>query len=114
MLVKEKILVLRKKNGISTSQLADLIGVNIGTVNRYEKGVIKTIPVETLRKIAEALHCSYDELIKDDPQYFHLCDEEQQNGFASVEQLSESDKRMVKWFHALPENVQTTLSGLWS
>jgi len=113
MLVKDKILVLRKKAGISTSQLAKLVGVNIGTINRYEKGVIKTIPVETLRKIAEALNCTYDEFVKDDPKYASLCDAEQETSI-SVDQLSDSDRKMVEWFHALPEDVQITLSGLWN
>ena len=113
MLVKDKIIVLRKKAGISTSQLAERVGVNIGTINRYEKGVIKTIPVETLRKIADALNCSYDELIKGDPKYSSLCDEVNENDSVNA-QLSEADRKMVEWFHTLPENIQTTLSGLWS
>ena len=68
MLVKDKIALERNRRGISTSKLADMVGVNIGTINRYEKGVIKTIPVETLRKIASALGCTYDELIREDPK----------------------------------------------
>ncbi len=112
MLVKDKIALERNRRGISTSQLADMVGVNIGTINRYEKGVIKTIPVETLRKLASALGCTYDELIREDPQYSRLCDVPQQEAI-SGEQISESDKKMLAWFHNLPENIQHTLSGLW-
>ena len=113
MLVKDKIVILRKKAGISTSQLAKLVGVNIGTINRYEKGVIKTIPVETLRKIASALNCTYDELIKGDPKYSSLCDNEQEANIL-VDGISDSDRKMVEWFHTLPENIQNTLAGLWN
>ncbi|MBQ9605654.1 MAG: helix-turn-helix transcriptional regulator [Lachnospiraceae bacterium] len=113
MLVKDKIVVLRKRAGMSTSKLAELVGVNIGTINRYEKGIIKTIPVDTLRKIADALNCTYDDLIKDDPKYSSLCDDEQQAAIISSDQLSESDRKMLEWFHSLPENIQATLSGLW-
>lgn len=109
MLVKDKIAIERRKKGISTSQLAEMIGVNIGTLNRYENGVIKTIPVETLHKIASSLECSFDELVQDDPRYIMLSDKP-----ASLKrELSEEDIKMITWFHNLPENIQHTLEGLW-
>ncbi len=113
MLVKDKIALERNRRGISTSKLADMVGVNIGTINRYEKGVIKTIPVETLRKIASALGCTYDELIREDPKYSKLCDLPQQDTL-SGEHLDESDRKMLDWFHRLPDEIQQTLSGLWA
>ena len=46
MLVKEKIVYSRRKMGISSTKLAEMIGVNQGTSNRYKNGAIKTIPTE--------------------------------------------------------------------
>ena len=55
MLVKDKIAYGRQRKGLSTAQLAEMVGVNQGTINRYESGNIKTIPVANLQKIASIL-----------------------------------------------------------
>lgn len=38
MLVKEKIVYSRRKMGISSTKLAEMIGVNQETINRYKTG----------------------------------------------------------------------------
>lgn len=38
MLVKEKIVYSRRKMGIISTKLAEMIGVNQGTINHYKTG----------------------------------------------------------------------------
>ena len=51
----ERIKVLRKENGLSLEQLADMIGTSRQTVHRYETGVITNIPSEKVEAMAKAL-----------------------------------------------------------
>lgn len=55
---------LRKNQGFSQEKLAKKLGVKTNTICQYETG--KRSPnIETLKKIAEVLGCSVDELIKE-------------------------------------------------
>lgn len=47
---------------MTQQELADLIGVNIGTISRYESGNIETITYERRQQIAAALDCTIDYL----------------------------------------------------
>lgn len=51
----ERIKALRQERGISADELGRLIGKNRATVYRYEDGSIDTIPIKTVRRIAEVL-----------------------------------------------------------
>lgn len=56
-----KILDLRKTVGMSQQSLAEAVKVNQTAVSQWETG--KTFPsAETLPAIADALHCTIDEL----------------------------------------------------
>lgn len=59
----------RQELKITQQELADRIGVNIGTVSRYESGKIDPIPTDRREAIAEALKCTKDYLLGrvDDP-----------------------------------------------
>lgn len=52
---------LRKKNGISQKELADLVGTSQSAISNYENGNRK-LNIETAQKIAIALEISLDEL----------------------------------------------------
>ena len=54
---------------MSQQELADRIGVNIGTISRYESGHIETISWERKQQFAAALNCTTDYLdaFTDDP-----------------------------------------------
>ena len=108
MLVKDKISIERKKKGISTTQLAAMIGTTQGTVSRYETGSIKIIPVDMLRKIVESLECDFNEFVCDDPKYSLL---------ASVpvdpSTLSDDDRRLLAWFHNLPDGYKLIVRQFW-
>jgi len=47
---------------MTQQQLADLIGVNIGTISRYESGKIEKVSLERLQQLADALDCTVDYL----------------------------------------------------
>jgi len=110
VLVKDKIIAGRRNKGMSTSQLSEIVGVNKGTINRYESGAIKIIPVENLHKIAEALGYSFEDLVSEDPKYSILCSSSSKNQDLTI---SASDRKMLEWFHGLPEHIQQSLSAIW-
>lgn len=106
MLVKQKIVSGRRKLGISTPQLAEMIDVNQGTINRYEHGTIKTIPTDKLRKLAEVLGYSFEEFISGDPRYSMLGDKQVSD---YRYELDEDDELILNWFHNLPGEYQSLL-----
>ena len=55
---------MRKKLKIKQKDLAEQVEVGVSTINQYEKG--KRVPnAIMLKKIAIALECSVDDLLKD-------------------------------------------------
>ena len=52
-MVREKIQQIRTKKGLSMSEFGKLLGCERQTVFKYEKGLIKTIPLEVIIKIAQ-------------------------------------------------------------
>lgn len=55
----------RKAVGIKQGELARLVGVTSGAVSQWEKG--RTLPgAEKLKRIAEALNTTVDELLTDE------------------------------------------------
>lgn len=57
---------LRSEAGISQSKLSELSGVNLQMIQKYEQGVkdINKAQGETLYKLAQALECTVEDLIK--------------------------------------------------
>ena len=55
---------LRKKRGLSQEKIARLADVSNNTIVNIETGINQNPTIETLRKIAEALDVSVEELIK--------------------------------------------------
>ena len=60
-----KLAHIRQEKGLSQSQLADKSEVNRSMIQFYEQGVkdINKAQVGTVKKIAEALGCSIEDLI---------------------------------------------------
>ena len=52
-MVREKIQQIRTKKGLSMAEFGKLLGCERQTVFKYEKGLIKTIPLEVIIKIAQ-------------------------------------------------------------
>ncbi len=72
--IGEKILIYRKREGMSRKQLAEIAGVTVSTISNYENGV--TMPdLHTLSKIAAALDIRIDNLVftpEEENKYSHF------------------------------------------
>lgn len=55
MTVGERMKKLRKENGLTLEDLAQMLGKNKSTIHRYEKGEIENLPLASLEPIATAL-----------------------------------------------------------
>ena len=64
---------LRQERAMTAEELGKLIGKNRATVYRYEDGSIDTIPIKTVRRIAEILDVrpSYLMGLTDSPEPIH-------------------------------------------
>lgn len=62
-MISENIRKYRKKKGLSQDKLAKLADVTHTTLVKLESGVNDNPTVRTLRKIADALEISLDELV---------------------------------------------------
>lgn len=65
MKFSDKIVLQRKRNGLTQQALADEVGITQRSVAAYETGNAHAHK-KTLRKLAEVLHVSYDYLLNDD------------------------------------------------
>ncbi|WP_368234992.1 helix-turn-helix domain-containing protein [Anaerotruncus rubiinfantis] len=64
----ENIKEIRRRKGLTQTQLADLIGVQRAVISKYESGMVEP-PIKTLQKIANALGIStYALLDVEEPQ----------------------------------------------
>ncbi len=61
-----RITEFRERAGMTKTQLAEALGVDITTVCKWEKGPNKPL-ANTLIKLADLLHCSTDELLGREP-----------------------------------------------
>jgi transcriptional regulator with XRE-family HTH domain len=57
-MLRERLKARRLELGMTPEQVAEAIGVEKPTVQRYESGVIKKIDNITVEKLADALRCS--------------------------------------------------------
>lgn len=61
--IADKVKSRRSQLGYSLAELAELSGVNKSTLQRYESGAIKNIPLSRLQSLSAALDMEPDELI---------------------------------------------------
>ena len=63
MVVMVKFLsILRKKQGLTQSDLADITGIGLNSIARYERDEVQP-SIENANQIAQALHVTVDELL---------------------------------------------------
>lgn len=53
MTIGERIKYLRKKNGMTQTDIAKRLGIATQTVYKYEKNIVTSIPMENIEKLAE-------------------------------------------------------------
>ena len=94
MAFPERLVVLRKERGLSQRALAELVGVHLTQVQRYEGGSGQPT-LDVIRRLAVALSVSTDELIFDDgergPQ-----DADLKLIFEAVDQFTPEEKTTAK------------------
>jgi transcriptional regulator with XRE-family HTH domain len=63
-IITKNIKKYREKKGISQDKLSKLAGVTLHTITKIESGATPDPRIETVKKIADALDVSVDDLIK--------------------------------------------------
>lgn len=64
-MLSENVKRFRKKRGLSQDKLAKLSDVTLTTLVKIESGANKNPTIKTLKKIADALEVSLDQLMED-------------------------------------------------
>lgn len=104
MTVNQKIRVMRKEKKITTTKLAELLGISQSSIVRYENGSVKYVPLELLTQMADIFECSVNDLTNGDSRYtqddsgrksFELSDDEQ-DLLSRYRELSSKEKNAVK------------------
>jgi transcriptional regulator with XRE-family HTH domain len=94
----EKLTKLRNEKGFTQQEMANLIGVGIAQMRRYEKG--KSSPtLEVIKNIARVLGVSADELIFEEEERIpssRIMDRRLLEQFEVVSKLAAHDKEAVK------------------
>ena len=101
MLVRERISLMRKQRGISTTDMGKMLDVSQATISRYENGTVKYISHEKLEAYASIFECSVSDLIKDDPSYDYLDEHNLVKPQEAILVSDEDDINLLKWFHSL-------------
>jgi transcriptional regulator with XRE-family HTH domain len=84
---------LRKQLGLSQQRLADLVGLHVNQMRRYEAGTAQPT-LDALVSVARALHVSLDALVFEEGE--RGPSEEMRLQFEAVSQLPDEDRRIVK------------------
>jgi transcriptional regulator with XRE-family HTH domain len=89
----ERLVLLRKRKGLTQQALAELVGVQLLQIHRYESGSSQPT-LEVIRKLAIALSVTADELVFDknerDP------DEELKLQFEAISKFDTEEKKIIK------------------
>lgn len=80
-IINDRIKNRRKALNLTLLEIAEYIGVKEATMQRYENGVIKTIPYDKVVLIAECLKCT--------PQYLMGWSDEYENKLTNDDELNE-------------------------
>ena len=57
--------MLRRRSGLTQEQLAQRMSVTVGTVSKWERGVIEiNLPPRELKKLCEVLNITFEELVQ--------------------------------------------------
>ena len=68
MSIENKIKEYREKNNMTQKEIAEILGVEPGTISKYESGMIEP-NIESLKKLAGTFNITVDELIKDEEKF---------------------------------------------
>lgn len=89
----QRLATLRKERSLTQQALADLVGLGITQMKRYEAGASQPT-LEVIRKLSQALRVSADELLFGKAQ--RGPDEDLRLQFEAVSRLDEEEKKVVR------------------
>lgn len=89
----ERLATLRKQRDLTQQELADLVGVHVVQIRRYEAGTCQPT-LEVIRKLSIALSVSADLLLFDKEE--RGPDEDLRLQFEAVSKFSAAEKKVVK------------------
>lgn len=95
MTIAERIRLYRQQKNISQQELANLSGVNVKSLSRYELGT-SVPPADSLKAIANALKISADALLTD--EQVTIKDQELMEKFEIIQNMNGEAKKMVMTF----------------
>lgn len=64
----EKLKLYREKHNMTQKEVAEILGVEPGTISKYELGMIEP-NIESIKKLAEIFNVTIDELLKDEEKF---------------------------------------------
>lgn len=94
MSIATNLVRLRKTQALTQHQLADLAGLHVNQVRRYEAGTAQP-SLEGLKKIALSLHVKLDDLVFEPGERMPL-DEQLRLQFEAIAQMPREDKKVVQ------------------
>ena len=94
--LNERIKMMRKIKGLTLLEVAEYLGVQEATVQRYESGNIKNLKHETICKLADLFGC--------DPQYLVGWTKNNPENYNST--ITDEEKMLLDLFRRVPEDSQ--------
>ena len=92
----QRIKDLRKENGLTLEQVAEIVGVGKSTVRKWETGMIANMKRDKIASLAKALGTT--------PEY--LMGWEETKSSPNELQLTEGERMMLDIFRMIPEDQQ--------
>lgn len=93
MSLSARLIALRKKKGLTQHALADLVGLHVNQIRRYEAGAAQP-SLDALKKLAQVFAVTTDFLLFEDAE--RGPDEDLKLQFEAVSRMSASEKKIVK------------------
>ena len=90
--LNDRIKEMRKKKGLTLLEVAEYLGVQEATVQRYESGNIKNLKHETICKLADLFGC--------DPQYLVGWTENSPETY--IDTITDAEKMLLNLFRQIP------------
>ena len=94
--LNDRIKDMRKRKGLTLLEVAEYLGVQEATVQRYESGNIKNLKLETICKLADLFGCV--------PQYLVGWSENKPLNYNST--ITEEEKMLIDLFRRVPADSQ--------
>ena len=98
---------IRLSNNLTTSQVAENIGVSLRTYQNYENGSTE-MPYELIKKLADFFNCSVDYLLGHQPQNVLYLDSLTDEQKEAVELIKQLDNRQVLKVIGYIERIKDT------